>query len=98
MVPAVGRDLVTRAGDRAHQRGLTLGYPAHDKERGVRVESSEQVEQLGHLRSHSRLEPLPIRPRHAGLERRDLEVFFDVDREVVRDHAGARCRVRVGRC
>ena len=98
VIPPVRCDLVTCARDGANQRGLALRHPPEDKERRPGVMSSEQVEQRRHLGRHARFKAFPVGPGDAGLECRDLEVFLDVDREVVRDHSCARRRVTSDRC
>ena len=93
MIPAVRRDFMPRARDCADQVALPVRQPAEHEERRARFVPIQEIEQLGDLPHHPGLEPPPLGPRHAGLERRDLEVLLEVDREVVSDHGPQRCNV-----
>jgi len=86
VVPAVRRDLVARAGDSTDQLVLAVRHPPENKESRARLMPREQLEQDIGLLDDARLERLPVGPRDAGLEGRDLEVLFDVDGEMMGDH------------
>src|SRR6266550_3038776 len=86
-----------RARDRANQSGLPLGHPTEHEERGSRLVPGQEVEQQQNLGGHARLEARPIGPRHARLERRDLEVLFEVYGEVMCRHGPCRCNARARR-
>src|SRR6266513_6200772 len=65
---------------------MPLRDPAEHEECRTSVVSAQEVEQLPDLHNDARLQPLPVGPRDAGLERRDLKVFFKVDGEMVECH------------
>ena len=85
---------MARAGDRADQFGLPRRHPAEHEDCRARLVPSQQLEQAGDLLGHPGLEPLPFGPRDAGLERGDLKVLLEVDREVVGDHGPETCNAR----
>src|SRR5882672_8792747 len=86
-----------RAGDRANQGGVPLGHPTEHEERGARLVPGQEVEQQQDLRGHARLEARPFGPRHARLERGDLEVLFEVYGEMMCRHGPCRCNARARR-
>ena len=91
MIPAVRRDLVARARDPLHEIGMPLRHPADHEERAPGLVARQQIEQPGQALSEAGFEATPIAARHARFERRHLEVFFDVDGEMVLDHMGVGC-------
>ena len=66
MQVAVRRDLVSRVGDPAHQKRMTLGDPSEREERGVRVMAREQLEQDadGMLEAARMRVPILLAARH----------------------------------
>src|SRR6267378_27850 len=86
-----------RARDRANQRGLPLGHPPEHEERRSRLVPGQEVEQQQNLRGYARLEARPLGPRHARLERGDLEVLFEVYGEMMCRHGPCRCNARARR-
>jgi hypothetical protein len=77
---------VSCARDRPNELSVPRCHPAEDKKGRARVVASEQVEQLRDLPTHARFKTSPVGPGDARLKRRDLKVFFEVDREMVSRH------------
>src|SRR2546430_7199076 len=73
--------------DTAYQIRMPLRHPADDEERGPRLVPREHVEQAIHAADDPGLETIPIGTTHARFKRRHLEILFDVDSEVMPDHA-----------
>ena len=71
--------------DPADERRALPRDPAEDEERRPRPVSLQQGEQTVDTGRDPALEPAPIGECDIGLKRRDLEVLFDVDGEVVLD-------------
>ena len=72
--------------DLLHHFGHAVGHPAKNEERAAFVVPAEELEDLADAGGGPEAEAVPICPPHGALERRDLEVFLDVDGEVVTDH------------
>src|SRR5438477_486864 len=87
VIPAVRRNLVAGMRDLAYQIRMPLRHPANDEERGAGLVAREQLEQATHASDDPGFEAIPIGTRDARFKRRDLEVLFDVDGEVMADHA-----------
>src|SRR5947208_5518609 len=73
--------------DLAYQIRMPLRHPTDDEERGPALVARQQLEQAIHAADHPGLEAIPIGTTHARFERRHLEILFDVDAEVMADHA-----------
>ena len=85
MIGAVRRNLMPSLGDLAHEGRATLGDPTQDEERAMRTTLGQELEQEVHTPIDTARQAVPVRPGDMLLERRDLEVLFHVDGEVMGD-------------
>ena len=69
--------------DFADERPLSVGHPRKNEERGASIVLGQQVENAANAKLDSAGQIIPAVSRDVRLERRDLEVLLDVDREVV---------------
>src|SRR5947208_4942114 len=91
VIPAVGRNLMPRTGNRSNQVPVALGDPADDKARGARVMPREQRQEPLHLRCYAGWVTVPVAARDIRLQGRNLKVFLNIDGEVMGRHDGQTC-------
>ncbi len=92
VVVAVARQFVAVGDDAPHQRRVPLGDPAEHEERALARLRREQVEHAAGVELDARLGGVPGVARDRPLERRDLEILLDVDRQRIARHGRHRAR------
>src|SRR6185437_3561452 len=99
LVPeSMTRNLVTRGGDVAHQRGAAFGDPPEREEGCVDAAALEKLEDAPGVGFDPHGPALPIFASNAVFERRDLEIILDIHRHGVGDLPGlGRRRVHLWR-
>jgi len=85
---------MTRTCNRADQIPLALRDPHNDEAGRSRAVPVQELEQRFNLQRDPGLEAVPGGTRDVALERRDLKLFFYVDREMVANHDRQRCNGR----
>src|SRR5690606_32403903 len=87
VVPAVARDLMPARNNFPQQRTVALGDPAEGKERRLRIDLVEQVENLAHIAVDPVRQAAPVSALDHLFESADMEPVLDVDRQPVDDRA-----------
>jgi len=83
---------VVRIRDGLDDLRVPFGHPPEHKERRPGVMALEQLQKPGDSSRDAALELVPLRPGNRCFEGGNLEILFDVDREIVLGH-----RAHVGR-
>jgi hypothetical protein len=75
------RDLVTPIDDLAHQLGHLVSDRSEDEKCGGDFKIIQEIERLAGIRFDAALESIPVIAVHDSLERGDVKVVFQHDRQ-----------------